>query len=423
MNLMSIADSISIALRALAANKMRSVLTTLGIIIGVSAVIILVSVGQGVQASLASQMKDLGANIMFIIPGQLESANTSMRSNFLRSVNVSTLSYGDVQALAKAADQLGLTGVAPEFVATGIVVYGSKNAQTSVTGVTPEYTGVRSFYPALGRFIDADDMRGKARVAVMGKKVVDELFPPGTNPLDQTIKVNRIPFKVVGVMEEKGGSAFNDDDDQVFIPLSTSQTRLFEGRDISGDYTVSVIYARAANEKQVEQARDGVVRLLRQRHGLLYSSDKDDFSVLTQKDVASVLDSLAAVLTVFLGLISTVSLIVGGIGIMNIMLVSVTERTREIGIRKAVGAKKREVLMQFLVEAMALSFVGGIIGVTLGVLGTLVVTRVAKDLALRISVQTILLATGFSLLVGLFFGIYPAMRAARLNPIDALRYE
>jgi putative ABC transport system permease protein len=423
MNLMSIADSISIALRALAANKMRSVLTTLGIIIGVSAVIILVSVGQGVQASFASQMKDLGANIMFIIPGQLESANTSMRSNFLRSVNVSTLSYGDVQALAKAADQLGLTGVAPEFVATGIVVYGSKNAQTSVTGVTPEYTGVRSFYPALGRFIDADDMRGKARVAVMGKKVVDELFPPGTNPLDQTIKVNRIPFKVVGVMEEKGGSAFNDDDDQVFIPLSTSQTRLFEGRDISGDYTVSVIYARAANEKQVEQARDGVVRLLRQRHGLLYSSDKDDFSVLTQKDVASVLDSLAAVLTVFLGLISTVSLIVGGIGIMNIMLVSVTERTREIGIRKAVGAKKREVLMQFLVEAMALSFVGGIIGVTLGVLGTLVVTRVAKDLALRISVQTILLATGFSLLVGLFFGIYPAMRAARLNPIDALRYE
>ena len=402
---------------------MRSVLTTLGIIIGVSAVIVLVSVGQGVQASVSNQMKDLGANIMFIMPGELEAVNTSMRSNFLRSVNISTLSYGDAQALAKAADQLGLTGVTPEYVATGRVIYGSKNKQTSITGVAPEYPAVRSFYPAMGRFIDADDMRNNARVAVLGKKVANELLPPGTNPLDQIIKVNRVPFRVVGVMEEKGGSAFNDDDDQVFIPLSTSQTRLFEGRDISGDYTVSVIYVRAANEKQVEQARDGVVRLLRQRHGLLYSSDKDDFSVLTQKDVASVLDSLAAVLTVFLGLISTVSLVVGGIGIMNIMLVSVTERTREIGIRKAVGAKRREVLMQFLVEAMALSFVGGLIGIALGVLGTLLVTSIAKDLVLRISLQTILLAVGFSLVVGLFFGIYPAMRAARLNPIDALRYE
>ena len=260
MKLMSIADAINIALKALAANKMRSVLTTLGIIIGVSAVIILVSVGQGVQASVSNQMKDLGANIMFVMPGELEAANTSMRSNFLRSVNISTLTLGDVQALAKAADSLGITGVASEYVATGTVIFGTKNTQTSITGVTPEYTGVRSFYPARGRFITAEDMRSNARVAVLGVKVVNELLPPGTNPLDQVIKVNRVPFRVVGVMEEKGGSAFNDDDDQVFIPLSTSQTRLFEGRDISGDYSVSVIYIRAASEKQVDAARDGVVR-------------------------------------------------------------------------------------------------------------------------------------------------------------------
>jgi putative ABC transport system permease protein len=266
-------------------------------------------------------------------------------------------------------------------------------------------------------------MRSRARVAVLGQSVFKDLFPPGIDPIGQIIKINRVPFRVIGVMEEKGVSTFSDDNDVVFVPLTTAQTRLFSGRDLSGDYTVSVIYGKAVDELRLEAARDQIVRLLRQRHGLIYSTDKNDFTVLTQKDVGQVLQSLTAILTVFLGLIAAVSLLVGGIGIMNIMLVSVTERTREIGIRKAVGAKRRDILVQFLIEAVVLSLLGGLVGITIGVSGTIGVSSAVEDLTLHLSPSTILLATGFSMTVGLFFGIYPAVRASRLNPIDALRYE
>lgn len=420
---MNLLESLSIALRALAVNKMRAGLTMLGIIIGISAVIILVSVGQGVQAAVGEQMKGIGSNLVFVMPGELEASNTSMRSNFLRSVNVSTLTYGDALAMADRANVPDLLSVAPEFVGSGKVVYGNKNTQTSISGVTPEFQVVRNFWVVAGDFISYNDVRTKARVAVLGQKVLEDLFPTGINPLGQTIKINRVPFRVIGIMEEKASSSFSDDNDVVYIPLSTSQTRLFGGRDISGDYTVSVIYAKATDESHLDTARDQIVRLLRQRHGLIYSTDKDDFSVLTQKDIATVLDNLTAILTAFLGLIATVSLVVGGIGIMNIMLVSVTERTREIGIRKAVGAKRRAILMQFLIEAIVLSLIGGFIGISIGVIGTVVISSAVKGLNTYISPSTIALATGFSMVVGLFFGIYPATRAARLNPIDALRYE
>ena len=419
---MKLLESVTIALQSLTVNKMRAGLTMLGIIIGISAVIILVSVGQGVQAAFGEQMQSIGSNLVFVMPGQLGENATNMRSMF-RSVSISTLTYGDAQALANRALAPDLLSVAPEFVGSATVVYGSKNVQTSVSGVTPPYPAARGFYPEKGTFISMDDMRSRARVAVLGRKVATDLFPSGIDPLGRVIRINRVPFRVIGIMEEKGSSAYTDDNDVIFVPLSTSQTRLFSGRNLQGDYTASVIYAQAVDEGSMEAARDQIVRILRQRHGLIYSSDENDFSVLTQNDVTEALRSLSAVLTMFLGLIAVVSLIVGGIGVMNIMLVSVTERTREIGVRKAVGAKERDILMQFLVEAIVVSLLGGLIGITIGVLGTVGASAAVSGLTLKLSGTTILLATGFSTLVGLFFGIYPAIRASKLNPIEALRYQ
>jgi putative ABC transport system permease protein len=289
--------------------------------------------------------------------------------------------------------------------------------------VTPDYPAVRNFYPVLGNFVRESDLHTNARVAILGQTVLEELFPIGVNPIGQDIKINRVPFRVIGIMEEKGGTAFSDEDDVVIIPLTTAQTRLFGGRSISGDYTVSVIYAQAADESRVGALRDQITQVLRREHGLIYSTDNDDFTVLTQEDVSSVLGSLTAVLTAFLGLIAAVSLLVGGIGIMNIMLVSVTERTREIGLRKALGAKRRHILLQFLIEAIVLSLIGGFVGIAIGVGSTLAAVQMIEDFRAYVSPMTILLATGFSMAVGMFFGIYPATRAARLNPIDALRYE
>ncbi|MEJ2734868.1 MAG: ABC transporter permease [Anaerolineae bacterium] len=419
---MNLLESVAVALRSLATNKMRAGLTMLGIIIGISAVITLVSVGQGVQAVVDEQMEGIGSNLLFVMPGELEASRTSVQS-MLRSVNISTLTLGDAVAMANPLNAPDLLGVAPEFVANGTVVYGNRNAQTSVAGVTPSYPDVRNFYPVKGSFIREEDIRSRARVAALGQSALEELFPPGIDPIGQTIKINRVPFRVIGVMQEKGVSSFSDDNDIVFIPLTTAQTRLFSGRDLSGEYTVSVIYAKAVDESRLDGARDQIANLLRRRHGMIYSTDKNDFTVLTQKDVGDVLQSLTTILTVFLGLIAAVSLLVGGIGIMNIMLVSVTERTREIGIRKAVGAKRRDILIQFLIEAMVLSLLGGLIGITLGVSGTIGVSETVSELTLHLSASTILLSAGFSTGVGLFFGIYPAVRASRLNPIDALRYE
>jgi putative ABC transport system permease protein len=420
---MNVIASLQVAFRALTANKMRSALTMLGIIIGISAVITLVSVGQAVQDLVAEQMQSIGSNLLFVMPGELEENSSSMKSNFLRSANLSTLTLGDALAIADPARVADVTAVTPEFVSTGTIVYGNQNTQATISGVIPVYAQVRDFFPIAGRFIEDRDLQAGARVAVLGQTALDELFAAGMNPIGQTIKINRVPFRVIGVMEEKGGTAFSDEDDVVFIPLSTAQTRLFGGRQVSGDYTVSVIYAQATDESRLEAARDQITRVLRQRHGLVYSTDENDFTVLTQADISSVLGSLTAVLTAFLGLIAAVSLLVGGIGIMNIMLVSVTERTREIGLRKALGARRRDILGQFLIEAVVLSLVGGLIGIALGAGGTFVASLAVKDLKMYTSPTTILLATGFSAGVGLFFGIYPAMRAARLNPIDALRYE
>jgi putative ABC transport system permease protein len=420
---MNVTVNLQVALRALTRSKLRSALTMLGIVIGISAVITLVSVGQGVQAVVAEEMEGIGSNLLFVLPGELGANQSSVKSNFIRSANLSTLTLGDALALNDPVRVPDVAAVTPEFVAVGTVVRGNSNTQTSISGVIPVYAMVRDFYPIAGRFIEERDLQANARVAVLGQTTMEALFSPGINPIGQTIKINRVPFRVIGVMEERGGTSFSDEDDVVFIPLTTAHTRLFGGRTVAGDYGVSVIYAQAIDEDRMEGARAQITRVLRQRHRLIYSTDNNDFSVLTQSDVSAVLGSLTAILTAFLGLIAAVSLLVGGIGIMNIMLVSVTERTREIGLRKAVGAKRRHILGQFLIEAMVLSLLGGVMGIALGATGSLVASIAIEGLNMYTSPKSMAIATAFSAAVGLFFGIYPAYRASRLNPIDALRYE
>jgi putative ABC transport system permease protein len=291
-----------------------------------------------------------------------------------------------------------------------------------VLGVTPDFARVRTWFPEVGMFIDQEDLNGRARVALLGRTVVDELFPENPYPLEQTVKINGVPFRVIGVLEEKGGSQMGDEDNTVLVPLTTAQTRLFPSRSGSGEYRVSMILIEAVSEDRMEAAAEQVAAILRERHGIDFR-DEDDFSIISQADLVAVFGQITGVLTTFLGAIAGISLLVGGIGIMNIMLVSVTERTREIGLRKAVGAKRRDILYQFLLEAMTLSLIGGVVGIGLGATGAQIISALIDDFRAVLSPQAVLLATTFSAAVGLFFGIYPARRASLLNPIDALRYE
>ncbi len=410
---MNITESIRVAVRALTANKLRSILTMLGIIIGVGAVITLVSVGQGVEKMVTDSIQGIGSNLLFVIPSDPEGSR----------MQGSSLTYVDAKAIADPFNVPDVVAVVPELMGSTEVIYRNKDIATYVSGVTPEYEEVRNFYPEFGRFISAEDVVGRSRVAVLGQTVLEDLFPEGAYPIGQVIKINQVPFKVIGVMEEKGGSGFGgDEDNAIFVPLTTAQTRLFRRRALSGEYTVSAIYAQVADEERMEAAIDDITELLRARHKIKFR-DEDDFTVINQADIVSFASDIFGALTLYLGAISAISLLVGGIGIMNIMLVSVTERTREIGIRKAVGAKRRDILLQFLIESMVMSTIGGLIGIGLGFAGSQVVTSLAENLETAVTTGAVLLATGFSMAVGLFFGIYPATRAAQLNPIEALRYE
>jgi putative ABC transport system permease protein len=418
---MNITESIRVAVGALTANKLRSILTMLGIIIGVGAVITLVSVGQGVEKMVTDSIQGIGSNLLFVIPSDPEG---SSGGGMGMGSSPRSLTYADAQAIADPLNVPDVVAVAPETMGFAEVVYRNKDTETYVSGITPEYGEVRNFYPEFGRFISAEDLVGRSRVAVLGQTVVEDLFPEGAYPIDQVIKINQVPFKVIGVMEEKGGSGFGgDEDDVIFVPLTTAQARLFSGRrNRSGEHTVSDIYVQVADEERIEATMDDITELLRARHKIQFR-DEDDFSVINQADIVSFASDIFGVLTLYLGAISAISLLVGGIGIMNIMLVSVTERTREIGIRKAVGAKRRDILLQFLIESMVMSLIGGLIGMGLGFVGSLAVSGLAENLETAVTPGAILLATGFSMAVGLFFGIYPATRAAQLNPIEALRYE
>ena len=413
---MSLAENVRLALTALRANKLRAFLTMLGIIIGVAAVITLISVGQGVEVFVAEQFQGLGNNLLFVFPGELRPDGPP------RQRRGAGLTNDDVAALSDPLLTPDLLRVAPEYSRSAVVTRGRYEARTFISGTTAEFPDIRNFYPVAGRFFDSQDDAGTARVAVLGQTVYEELFPNGEPPLGETIKINGINFEVIGLMEEKGGSGFNDQDDLVLVPLSTAQRRLFPARRSDGKMRVDFIYAQVADEERQEAAIVQMELVLRDSHGLSFDED-NDFTVLSQAEVISAFAQVTSVLTTFLAVIAGISLIVGGIGIMNIMLVSVTERTREIGLRKAVGAKQGDILMQFLTEAVTLGLAGGLIGLLLGIAGIVIIGSLSENLRTTLAWESVVLAIGFSGAVGLFFGLYPARRAARLNPIDALRYE
>ncbi len=408
-----IVENLRIALRGLAANKLRAGLTMLGIVIGVAAVITLLSVGKGVEQFVTAQFQSIGSNLLFVFEGS-PNGDSGQRTRPLTNADAGALSTD-----FRAADILA---VAPEWDGFARVDYRRESADLRVAGVTPEYTRLRDWPVAAGDFVTEGDLRGSARIVVLGATAYKTLFPEGEDPLGATIKIKDINFRVAGVMAERGGNAFGDEDNVVFVPLSTAQERLFPARTRDGQLRVSFIYVQAASAERMEAAAAQVTEVLRDRHDIRFR-DEDDFSVITQSDLISAFGEVTGVLTIFLGAIAGISLLVGGIGIMNIMLVSVTARTREIGLRKAVGARRADILGQFLIEAITLSLLGGVIGIAIGAVGSQLVSGLARDLQVRVTLDSVLLATGFSAAVGLFFGIYPATRAARLHPIDALRYE
>jgi len=413
---MSVIESIRVALQGLAANKLRSSLTMLGIIIGVGAVIALLALGEGTQAAITEEIQSIGSNLITVMPGRFEGHGPGATSNVPAS-----LTLADAEAIAAPGNVSGMLAVVPEFNNNADVVYGNENVNVSIKGTTSDYLLAHNASPEIGEFFTEQHNTTAARVAVLGHQTAEDLFG-GSDPLGRTIKINRVHFRVIGVMEEEGGGMGFSADEVVFIPLTTVQRKLFGGRATSGtSWEVSSIAVTLASEETMDAAVDDITWLLRQQHELK-PGDDDDFSVMSQKDLLSTVEQVTGILTIFLGAIAAISLVVGGIGIMNIMLVSVTERTREIGIRKAVGAKRRDILMQFLVEAVVLSVIGGLLGILLGA-GIAILVEQSGLMTTVVSADAVLLATGFSVAVGLFFGIYPSMRAARLHPIEALRYE
>ncbi len=414
---MDLTESLRIAVRGLTANKLRAVLTMLGIIIGVAAVITLLSVGQGVELYVTEQFQGIGSSLLFVFPGGPEEQGPPTEAR-----RDKPLTNEDALALTDQFRVPSAQAIAAEYLGFGNVEFGRESLSVQVSGVSLNYQPVRQFYVAEGNFFTENDERSAARVTVLGRTVVKTLFPGGEYPVGQTVKINNVPFKVVGLLEEKGGGLFGDQDAVVLVPLSTAQQRLFNARLPNGRYEVSLIYAQAHNDQAMEPLAQEITALLRERHDIQFR-DEDDFTIVTQSDLISAFGEVTGVLTIFLGAIAGISLLVGGIGIMNIMLVSVTERTREIGLRKAVGARRRDILTQFLIEAMTLSVLGGLIGIVVGAAGSQAVASFQPDLPVNVTWGNVLLATGFSAAIGLFFGMYPAIQASALNPIDALRYE
>jgi putative ABC transport system permease protein len=409
----NLAALLRIALRALAVNKLRSALTMLGIIIGVSAVIVMIAVGAGAQARVEEQIRALGANLLLILSGARTASGVrlGLGSSF-------TLNEGDAFAISREIP--GATA-APAVRGGAQLVWGNSNWSTTIYGTTPEYLPVRQWALAAGRSFEPAEMAGAAKVCLVGQTVVKNLFG-ATDPIGQTIRIRRVPFTVVGVLENKGQSMMGtDQDDVVLMPLNTARNRVLGSTTLAKQRAVTVIWVKVDDGLETAAIAEQVRGLLRQRHRLQPGAD-DDFSLRNLAEIMAAQEASSRVLTILLAAVASVSLVVGGIGIMNIMLVSVTERTREIGLRMAVGARTRDILGQFLVEAVTLSLIGGLVGTLLGIAGAFAVGHIAGWRVL-LSGEAVLLAVAFALLIGVFFGYYPARKAARLNPVEALRFE
>ncbi|HEU4325815.1 MAG TPA: ABC transporter permease [Roseiflexaceae bacterium] len=414
----SLSESIRISFDTLLANKMRSLLTALGVIIGVAAVVALLAIGRGAQAKIAESITINGANLLTVRSGSLSSGGFSSGGGG----NSRGLVMSDVAALENPANVPGALAVAPEVSSFGSIVAGPASTSSLVVGVTPVYQQVRNAALAEGEFISAGHVSSSANVVVLGSRAATALF--GTaSPVGRTLRIEGLQFRVIGVLRLKGGSAFGSLDDAVLVPLKTAQMKLFGTRDpVTGRPSVNAITVQARDAESIRSTAEAIAATLRAAHRLPSQGGADDFSIDNQQDLISTLTESQRTLTLYLGAIAAISLIVGGIGIMNIMLVSVRERTHEIGLRKAIGARERDILTQFLIEALTLSTLGGLLGLVLGVTVALVADRTGQSRAI-IGLDSMVMALSFAVMVGLFFGIEPARRAARLDPIEALRAE
>jgi putative ABC transport system permease protein len=398
--------SVRVALRAVSVNALRAILTALGVIIGVGAVVATVSIGAGAKQSVAAQVEALGTNLLTVFPGQAGQFGVSAGSA------VQTLTYEDGLAIQEGV--AGVSAMGAEYGRTAQVVYGNQNTSTQVLGETPNFPQVRNWQVAGGHFFTDDDLKQRTRVALVGQTVAKILFGD-SDPLGQRIKINRTTFTVIGVMDAKGTNGFQDRDDVVFVPLTTAQKRLF------GVTHVRTLYVKVHSDAEMDAAQRAIDMLLRNRHRIRERGD-GDYTIRNQADVLATFQGVTRTITLMLASVEAVSLVVGGVGIMNIMLVSVTERTREIGLRKAVGATRGHILGQFLVESVVLSVLGGLIGILLGV-GASHLISVTFGWSTIVTLASVVMAFAFAAAVGMFFGIYPAERAAALDPIAALRYE
>lgn len=404
-------QSLLIAIRALRVNKMRALLTMLGIIIGIAAVIAMVAIGAGASRMISDQIASIGSNLLLVLPGSTTSGG--LRSGF---GGTPTLTYDDARAIKSECPSVA--EVAPMIRGTAQVVYGNQNWSTIVMGVTPEMLTVRDWPLVAGRNISQSDVDGATKTCLVGRTVADNLFG-SVDPIGKIIRIKKIPFTIIGLLDRKGQSPQGtDQDDVIYTPLRTAQRKLFGSQFPN---TIGAMMIQAENAESLDKAEEEVTALLNQRHRIGPAREAD-YSIRNLSEILSVAEQSSKVMSLLLGAVASISLIVGGIGIMNIMLVSVTERTREIGIRMAIGAKKRDILLQFLTEAVLLTTMGGIIGMGVGVAGAMAVSKLMNWPTL-ISSQAIVIAFLFSAGVGVFFGFYPARKAASLNPIDALRYE